>query len=123
MSRISRRKLLAVGVPLAATIASGAWLVPGNDGKKIIRITAQRFQYTPSTIVLRLGEPTLLELTSLDRMHGFYAPDLDVRADIIPGRTTHVPLTLEEIGEHDFLCDLFCGSGHGEMIGKIIVVV
>lgn len=142
MSEISRRKILAVGLPLTAIIASGAWVLLGNganrkvskqnpvlkastqntDGKKVVKITAQRFHYTPSEIILKKGEPVLLELTSLDRLHGFYIPDLNVRADIVPGRATHVPLTLDEIGEHDFLCDVFCGSGHGEMSGKIVVV-
>jgi len=124
MVGFSRRNIFAAGIPLIAMLLGGTFVLssPAVNSRKVIKITARRFQYNPSKIVVKKGAPVTLELTSLDRLHGFYIPDLDVRADIVPGRVVRVELTLGEVGEYDFLCDIFCGQGHGEMSGKISVV-
>ena len=38
-----------------------------------------------------------------------------------PGKTTVIRFTPEKAGVYDFLCDNFCGSGHEEMNGRIVV--
>ena len=89
--------------------------------KRIIQIVAQRFSYTPNEIVLKTGEPVQLQIKSLDFVHGFNIPDLHIRADLPPGRITTINLTPKKSGTYDFLCDNFCGAGHENMNGKIIV--
>ena len=71
--------------------------------------------------MIRKGQPVVLEFTSLDFMHGFKVPDLNLRADLPPGRVTRVRVVAREAGTYDFLCDNFCGSSHEEMEGRIIV--
>ena len=53
---------------------------------------------------------------------GFNLPDFGVRADIVPGKTTRLRLVPDKLGTFIFLCDVFCGSGHEEMNGKLTVV-
>ncbi|MBF0747587.1 cupredoxin domain-containing protein, partial [Gemella sp. 19428wG2_WT2a] len=65
--------------------------------------------------------PVVLAFTAVDFIHGFFIPDLKIRADLLPGQLTQVRLTPGKAGEYAFLCDNFCGSGHEEMNGKIIV--
>ncbi len=89
--------------------------------ERVVHITARKFSYSPDVIELRVGEPVVLEFTSLDRTHGFAAPDLDLRADIAPGQTVRLKLTPAKAGTFPFHCDVFCGSGHEEMEGKIVV--
>lgn len=91
-------------------------------GAKIVKISAKKFEYVPSEIVLKRGVPTILQITSEDRMHGFNVPSLSVRADVVPGRITEVPINPQKSGDYDFFCDIFCGSGHEAMGGKIKVV-
>ena len=86
-----------------------------------IKIQAKKFEYTPNKIILKTGQPVVLEFTSVDFIHGFKIPDLNIRADLPPGQITKVRFTPGKAGEYEFLCDNFCGSGHEEMIGKIIV--
>jgi cytochrome c oxidase subunit II len=88
----------------------------------VIRVTAQKFEYSPDTITLKKGVPVDLELTSLDRDHGFKVPALGIRADIKPGQVTRVRLVPQQAGHFAFACDVFCGSGHEDMTGEIIVV-
>ncbi|MEO7728538.1 MAG: hypothetical protein ABIS45_14885 [Burkholderiales bacterium] len=45
-----------------------------------------------------------------------------MRGDIVPGKATRVRLVPDKTGTFIFLCDIFSGSGHEEMNGKLIVV-
>ena len=89
--------------------------------ENVIQVTAERFKFTPAVIQLKVGEPVVLELTSLDRKHGFQVPDLKIDETIEPGRVTHVRIFPDKAGTYDFHCTVFCGSGHEEMAGQIIV--
>lgn len=89
--------------------------------ERVIKIQAKKFAYTPNKIVLKLGQPVVLEFTSVDFIHGFNIPDMKIRADLPPGTITKVRLTPDKAGDYEFLCDNFCGSGHEEMSGKITV--
>ena len=102
-----------------AVLAQGATKNPNKE--RVVKIVAQRFSYTPNEIVLKTGQPVVLEFTSLDFVHGFKVPDLNIRADLPPGKVTRVRLTPEKAGVYDFLCDNFCGAGHEEMSGRILV--
>lgn len=89
--------------------------------EKVIQVTAERFKFTPATIELKVGEPVVLELTSLDRKHGFQVPDLKIDESIEPGKVTRVRIVPDKAGTFPFHCDIFCGSGHEEMAGEIVV--
>lgn len=102
-----------------SVLAQGAAKNP--DKERIIKIVAQKFSYAPNEIVLKKGQPVILEFTALDFVHGFKIPDLNIRADLPPGKLTLVRFTPEKAGVLDFLCDNFCGSGHEEMSGKFLV--
>jgi cytochrome c oxidase subunit 2 len=87
----------------------------------VVRISAKRFEYSPSRIELAKGEPVVLELVSLDRVHGFNAPDFGLRADVEPGEIARVRFTPDKAGTFAFHCDVFCGEGHEDMSGEIVV--
>jgi cytochrome c oxidase subunit 2 len=109
---------------LSGTLLAGAWAesdTPAEDGMTI-NVVAQRFHYTPDEITLKRGKPVVLAIRSLDFVHGFKVPELGLRVDLPPGRVTEVRLTPQKTGKFDFLCDNFCGSGHEEMSGRIVVV-
>lgn len=92
-----------------------------GDAPRVVHVTARRFEYEPSEIRVHAGEAVTLELESLDRTHGFSIPELHVRADVEPGKTTRVPLPQAAPGIYVFACDVFCGSHHEEMAGELIV--
>ena len=89
---------------------------------KVIKISAKRFDYSPGKLILKKGQRVVLELTSQDVVMGFNLPDFKVRGDMIPGKVTRVEFTPDKTGEFTFLCDIFCGSGHEEMHGRITIV-
>lgn len=108
---------------VAMVIAFVFTVVPlyAQQAEQVIKITAKRFEYTPNEIRLKKGVAAILELTSLDRLHGFNCPDLEVRADISPGKVSRLRIVPQKAGIYEFHCDIFCGDGHEGMSGKIIV--
>ena len=90
--------------------------------EQVIKILARKFTYSPNKLTLKKGVPVVLELTTADVLMGFYVPDFDIRADIVPEQVTRVRLVPDKIGTFTFLCDVFCGSGHETMNGTITVV-
>ena len=116
--RTTLRWLLAA--PAAAGLVAAA-VRAAEPPVREIRIAAKRFEYTPSSITVKKGEPITLLLTSEDRIHGFKMPDFNLRTDITPGQVTTVRLTPDRVGRFAFFCDVFCGGGHEEMEGTMIV--
>lgn len=112
---------IAAAACAAAATTTGVYVAAQPD-EQVIKITARRFEYTPREVTLKKGVPVILELTTEDILMGFNAPDLGVRADIVPGRTVRLRVVPTKVGKVDFLCDVFCGSGHEEMNGLITVV-
>src|SRR5258706_14112415 len=112
---------------------AGGWLASGGRAHaqdksagvestgRVIKLVAKRFVFAPSEIVLKKGQPVIFELTTQDFGHGFKIPDLDFRADFVPDQVTTVKLTPQKTGKFEFLCDNFCGSGHEEMDGHMVV--
>ena len=88
---------------------------------QVIKLVAHRFHYTPREFQVKAGQPVVLEFTALDFIHGFHMPDLKLRADLQPGTVTRVSFTVDKPGVYEFLCDNFCGDGHEEMNGRMVV--
>jgi cytochrome c oxidase subunit 2 len=110
-----------LGVAAVLGLGSVAVHVAAQTGERVIQIQAKRFDYTPGEIRLKKGVPVVLEFTTQDVVMGFSAPDLNARTDIVPGKVARVRLVPDRIGSFDFHCDIFCGSGHEEMTGQIVV--
>jgi cytochrome c oxidase subunit II len=114
------RRWIVAGATLL-TLAPLAVYVAANPKERVIKIVAKKFDYTPKEIRLKMGEPVVLELTTLDVVMGFSAPDFAARENILPGTVTTVRLLPDKSGTFTFFCDVFCGSGHEDMSGTIIV--
>jgi cytochrome c oxidase subunit 2 len=110
--------LLGIGV---MGLGPWAWQGVRAQSSREIEIVARRFQFTPNQIPLKLGEQATLLITALDFAHGFYVPDLGIRADLVVGLVTKIPILPKELGPLDFLCDNFCGDDHERMHGQFVV--
>src|SRR4051794_11716829 len=88
---------------------------------QVIRITARDFAFSPGTITVKKGVPVTMELTSADRKHGFGLRAFGVRTEVTPGNVSRVSFTPDRTGRFTFSCDVFCGDGHEEMMGTLIV--
>jgi cytochrome c oxidase subunit II len=105
---------------LLAALGISARLM-AQQTEPVIPIQVKRFEFTPTQIVLKRGVPVILELTSLDVVHGFNVAGLNIRADVVPGQATQVRLVPYKVGRFDYRCDHFCGLGHWKVKGTIVV--
>ncbi|HWH48617.1 MAG TPA: cupredoxin domain-containing protein [Burkholderiales bacterium] len=108
-----------LGILPAGAATARRTVASGNA--QVIEVLAQRFRFTPNEIALRTGQPAVLAIRSLDFVHGFKVPELGIRTDLMPGTVTRVAIRALSPGRYDFLCDNFCGGGHEEMNGSIVV--
>jgi len=125
MNQLAQGLLGALGLCAAASLGFGvaAWAdSPPVEHLKLIKVSARRFIFIPANITLKRGETVDIELSTEDVLMGFSVPDLQARSDIPPGQVMHVKLTPQKTGTFEFLCDVFCGSGHENMSGTITVV-
>ncbi|CAN5256283.1 hypothetical protein BH10PSE14_BH10PSE14_12780 [soil metagenome] len=111
---------LLLGSALGGTAARLAAQQPAPKPAEI-HISAKKFEFQPNRITAKVGQPLVLVLTSEDRIHGFKMPELGLRAEIVPGQETRVTLTPDKTGSFTFFCDVFCGGGHEDMDGTLVV--
>ena len=123
MSNARRRWLQGaaalVAAPLAVALARSA--AGDTASEAVVKVVARRFHFEPNAIPLKAGQDTVIEITSIDFVHGFNIPDLKMRADLPPGRVTKVRVKFDAAGDYAFHCDNFCGDDHEEMEGKFVV--
>ena len=106
---------------LIGSAVGGAARLLAAETPNEISVMARKFDFTPETIKVKVGQPVTLVLTSFDRIHGFKMPEFGIRTDIIPDQETRVTLTPQKTGTFAFFCDVFCGDGHEDMAGTLVV--
>ncbi|MDB5409862.1 MAG: cytochrome-c oxidase [Rhodospirillales bacterium] len=104
----------AVGIVAVAAVAAPA-------AERTVSVTVMKFEFIPDTINLKKGEPVVVDLSSLDRRHGFNVPELGLRTDVLPDESVKIRLVPDKAGRFLFRCDNFCGDGHEDMQGVIVV--
>ena len=116
----TRRDLLAaLG---AAALLPAALLAPrAFAAERVIPIVAKKFAFVPNEIHVERGETVVLQLSAPEVPMGFNLADFKQRVDIVPGKVATLRFTAEQAGSFVFLCDIFCGTGHEEMSGTLIV--
>jgi cytochrome c oxidase subunit 2 len=93
-----------------------------NGAVKTFELTAQRFAYTPNRIEVRQGDHVIVHLHSADVEHGFDIKELGV-STIIPegGVVVSVDFVASKAGTFEFACSSYCGEGHRDMVGMLVV--
>ena len=108
-------------------------MTPPDDAYEV-DVTAQQWDWQfryPSTGLISKelhvppNTPVVLNMLSMDVLHGFFVPEFRVKYDIVPGRVTKVWFESEnntnENKTYDIFCTEYCGTGHSDMISKVIV--
>ena len=118
--RNNRRLILAAGLAGLASLTLGGSVLAERK-PRVVKVSARRFVFTPKVINLKKGEPVTFELTTQDVFMGMNIPDFKVRSDIVPTKTMHLSFTPDKVGTFTFVCDVFCGDGHEDMSGQLVV--
>ena len=69
-----------------------------------------------------VGRPVKLIMTSEDVIHDLFFPTFRVKADVVPGRYTHMWFEATKAGTYHLFCAEYCGTQHSGMIGQVVVM-
>jgi cytochrome c oxidase subunit 2 len=69
-----------------------------------------------------VGRAVKLIMTSEDVIHDVYVPAFRVKADVIPGRYTHMWFEATKAGTYHLFCAEYCGTRHSGMVGEVVVM-
>ena len=82
---------------------------------RTVEVSAKMFEYSPSQITLKKGQPVKLVITNTDKTHGITIPEFNARG------IDSVEFTPNKTGTFEFRCPTMCGTGHRNMTGTIVV--
>lgn len=95
-----------------------------------VYVTAQKWNWTfryangaeGSELVVPLGRPIKLVMTSVDVLHSLYIPAFRVKQDVVPGRYAQLWFDATREGTFHLFCTEYCGTNHSGMITSVRVV-
>jgi cytochrome c oxidase subunit II len=91
--------------------------------ERTIEVVAKRFEFEPSRIEVKEGERIKLVVTSADGVHGVEIKKFKVSKKIPRGgEAVTIEFVASASGEYPILCSEYCGDGHEDMKGMLIVV-
>ncbi len=70
---------------------------------------------SPNELHIPVGVPVVLEFTSRDVIHSFWAPNLQGKRDLVPGQVTRMSIQADQAGTYRGQCAEFCGHQHANM--------
>lgn len=88
--------------------------------ERTIHMGVRKWVWEPSTLRAKQGELVRLVIHNADVRHPLVIPDLGIEADVPPEGAV-VEFVASKKGSFDFLCGTYCGVGHAEMQGTLIV--
>jgi cytochrome c oxidase subunit II len=86
-----------------------------------IKVIARKFEFVPKTINVKKGEHIRLVVTSEDVDHGIAIKEFGIDQEIKAKTTKTVEFTANKEGRFEFACSVFCGDGHPDMVGEVVV--
>jgi len=119
--------LLFFGIPTGHTMLP--W--PGDNALRI-DVHAKQWEWQvnypdysrslTNKIVIPVGRPINVHVTSEDVIHGFWVPRLGGKIDAIPGRTNIIRIQADKPGEYGGQCAEYCGQSHAFMRFNVYAV-
>ena len=98
---------------------------PSPPEPKVFEVVARRFAFEPATIEVTEGDSVRLLVRSADGPHGVEIKAFKVKKAVPRAKPGDSPVTIEFVaataGEYPVLCSEYCGKGHEEMTGTLVV--
>ena len=108
--------LILAGSPPAGTVGQ-----PEGE-PRAIEVVVRRFAFEPAEIEATVGERLRLVMKSADGVHGLEIKQFKVSKSIPRGASgVTVEFTVTEEGRFPILCSEYCGDGHDDMRGTLVV--
>jgi cytochrome c oxidase subunit 2 len=116
-------RTLTLSACTAATLAIGDRPSSAQTAEpRVVSVVARRFAFEPSQIEATVGERLQLVITSADGVHGVEIKKLKIKKEVPRGgEAVTIDFTATTEGSFPILCSEYCGNGHNDMTGMLIV--
>jgi cytochrome c oxidase subunit 2 len=129
VSSVSIRASLTAAVLLTASASIfGLRQEPAPEPRtfdKTFEVVARRFAFEPATIEVTEGDRVRLIVRSADGPHGVEIKEFKVKKAVPRAKPGDSPITIEFVaskaGTYPILCSEYCGNGHKDMTGTLVV--
>ena len=112
--------LLLMSVSPASSLRQDSGTQP-----KTFDVIARRFAFEPAVIEVTEGDRVRLLVRSADGPHGVEIKGFKVKKAVPRAKPGDEPVTIEfvasEAGTFPILCSEYCGDGHKDMTGTLVV--
>jgi cytochrome c oxidase subunit 2 len=89
---------------------------------RVIEVVAKRYAFEPSEIEITEGERVRLVVRSGDGPHGIEIEQFRISKEIPRGSDpVIIEFTADAVGRFPILCSVYCGDGHDDMKGALVV--
>lgn len=82
---------------------------------------ASMWQFEPAEIYIPVGSEVDFYLTSKDVVHGFNISEKNINMMAVYGAINKTTVKFDKPGVYDIVCHEYCGIGHQNMRGQVIV--
>ena len=107
---------------LAISSPSDSAPAPQSAEPRVIDVVARRYTFEPSHIDVTEGERIRLLVRSGDGLHGFEIKRFKISKELPRGAAPiAIEFTADEAGRFPIQCSAFCGEGHEDMKGVLVV--
>jgi cytochrome c oxidase subunit 2 len=112
-----------VALPVTPAAPRPAFAAAQASEPRVIEVVAKRFAWEPTEIQVTVGERVRLVLRTADGLHGIELKKFKIAKEIPRGtKPVTVEFTADEAGRFPFLCSEYCGDGHDDMKGVLVVL-
>lgn len=110
------------GGAIAALTVGGIRPSAQTTEPRVVEITARRFSFEPPEVEATVGERLQLVVRSADGVHGLEIKKLKIKKEVPRGgEPVTIDFTATTEGSFPIMCSEYCGNGHDDMRGMLIV--
>jgi cytochrome c oxidase subunit 2 len=88
---------------------------------KNFTLVAKQFSFEPGIIIVNKGDKVRLTIINQDVEHSFSLPAFNLDVNLPTRETKIVEFTADKVGTFTFRCWVYCGAGHSDMAGQLVV--
>lgn len=96
-------------------------LITLGDGRYQLNIVSKMWSFEPAEVRVPAGSTIDIYLVSTDVVHGFHVNRTLVNLMAIPNVVNYARVKFDKPGTYEIFCHEYCGTGHQNMAGKIVV--
>ena len=105
---------------VAVPVVQGPGSPSGDVSYRSFNISIDGGAYSPSTVIVKVGDTVNLELTAVDANYSFTQPNYNFNDPIAKGKTQTVQFQALQVGNFTFYC-ASCGGPSKGPVGHLIV--